>query len=63
LKIHQNSNCNKIFNITNIFKIQIGVETRVDGHLLLVGLKLKKYHSCREISDLEQGTTSPNILK
>jgi len=32
--------------------------------ILLVGLKLKKYHFCEEISDLEQGgTTFPNILK
>jgi len=25
--------------------------------VLLVGLKLKKYHFCQEISDLEQGET------
>jgi len=32
--------------------------------VLLVGLKLKKYYFCEEISDLEQGeTTSPNTLK
>jgi len=32
--------------------------------VLLVGLKLKKYHFCEEISDLEQGeTTFQNTLK
>jgi len=32
--------------------------------VLLVGLKLKKHHFCKEISDLEQGqTTSQNTLK
>jgi len=32
--------------------------------ILLVGLKLKKYDFCGEISDLEQGaTTSQNTLK
>jgi len=32
--------------------------------ILLVGLKLKKYNFCGEISDLEQGVaTSQNTLK
>jgi len=32
--------------------------------VLLVGLKLKKYHFCEEISDLKQGeTTFQNTLK
>jgi len=32
--------------------------------VFLVGLRLKKYYFCEEISDLEQGeTTSPNSLK
>jgi len=32
--------------------------------VLLVGLKLKKYHFCEEISDSEEGeTTSQNTLE
>jgi len=46
-------------------KIQIGIETRVDGlHFVSWGLEFKKYHFCGEILHLEQELTpSQNILK
>lgn len=60
----QSSNCNKTLNLKNLKKIQIGVETRVDGLHAFSGLELKKHHFCGEISDLEQRVAiSPNTLK